>query len=251
MMSVVPFRWQGSTRATQVRDLVLARSQEWLKQWSAGPASLNVVLLSDPSGPESMASDRWYRVEAMDGTMHLRTAGNAAEQLGCRLAGVVSPDAQALARGVGNRALADLAKFVSGSDGAAAAMDEKPANAILQARSGVVALRWSMDGVAVDLYVDAKWCDAMVPRQRASGEKLVARSQAILPAQITLHAELDLGDAALEDTLTLRPGEIIKTNVPLDRSISVRSQTGETLFTGALVAADGHRAVRCTHNPRG
>lgn len=249
-MSVIPFRWQGVTRATQVRDLVLARSQEWLKQWSVAPATLNVVL-SDPSSPESMASDRWYRIEAQDGTLHLRTAGNAAEQLGCRLAGVVSPDAQALARGVGSRALADLAKSLSGSDGAPIAMDVKPTNAILQARSGVVALRWSMEGVTADVYLDAKWCDAMLPRQRPSGEKLVARSEAIQPAQVTLHAELDLGDAALEDTLTLRPGEIIKTNVPLDRLISVRSQTGETLFTGTLVAADGHRAVRYTRNPRG
>lgn len=250
-MAVVPFRWQGMTRAKQVCDLVLARSQEWLKQWSATPATLNVIVLPDQSAPESMASDRWYRIEAPDGTMHLRTAGNAIEQLGCRLAGVVSPDARALARGVGNRALADLAKSLSGSDGAPTAMDAKPANAILQARSGVVALRWSMEGVTAELYFDAQWCDAVLPRQRPSGDKLAARSEAILPAQVTLHAELDLGDAALEDTLTLRPGEIIKTNVPLDRSISVRSQAGETLFTGALVAADGHRAVRCSHNPRG
>lgn len=250
-MSVVPFRWQGMTRAKQACDLLLARSQEWLKQWSAGPAAVNVVVLSDQSPPDSMASDRWYRIEALGGTLHLRTAGNAAEQLGCRLAGVVSPDAQTLARGVGNRALADLAKSLSGSDSTPTALDAKPANAILQARSGVVALRWSLDGVSAELYFDAKWCDAMLPRQRPSGEKLVARSEAIQPAQMTLHAELDLGDAALEETLTLRPGEIIKTNVPLDRSISVRSSTGETLFTGTLVAADGHRAVRCTHNSRG
>jgi hypothetical protein len=251
MMSVVPFRWQGTTRAQQVRDLALARSQEWLKQWSTGSATVNVVVLSDQSAPESMASDRWQRIEGADGTVHLRVASNAAEQLGSRLAGVVSPDAQALARGVGNRALADLAKTLAGAESAPAAMDAKPADAILTARSGVVALRWSMDGVALELYFDAEWCDATLPRQRPSGEGLVARSAAILPAQMALQAELDLGEVALEETLTLRPGEIIKTNVPLDRSISVRSQTGETLFTGTLVGADGHRAVRCTHNRRG
>jgi len=251
MMPVVPFRWQGTTRATQLRDLALTRSQEWLKQWSAGSAALNVVVLSDQAAPDSMASDRWHRTEAPRGTVHLRTAGNAAEQLGCRLAGVVSPDAQALARGVGNRALADLAKFLSGAEGAPAAMDAKPAGAILQARSGVVALRWSLDGVVAELYFDAEWCDAMLPRQRPSGERLVARNEAILPAQMNLQAELDLGEVRLEETLTLRPGEIIKTNISLDKSISVRSQTGETLFTGTLVAADGHRAVRCAHNRRG
>jgi hypothetical protein len=250
-MSVVPFRWQGTTRANQLRELVLARSQDWLKQWSTGSATLNVAVLSEQGAPDSLASDRWYRIEAPRGILHLRTSGNAAEQLGCRLAGVVSPDARALARGVGDRALADLAKSLSGSESTPGAMSAKPADVILQARSGVVALRWSLDGVAVELYFDAAWCDAMLPSQRPSTERLVARTEAILPAQMQLQAELDLGEVALEETLTLRPGEIIKTNVPLDRSISVRSQTGETLFTGALVGADGHRAVRCTHNRRG
>lgn len=250
-MSVVPFRWQGTTRTKQVRDLVFARSQEWLKQWSAGTATVTVVALTDQSAPASMSSDRWYRTEASDGIMHLRAAGNTAEQLGCRLAGVVSPDAQALARGVGNRALVDLAKCLSGTDNAPGAMESKPVDVLLQARSGVIALRWSLDSVAVELYLDAECCDAMLPRPQPSAEKLAARGEAILPAQMTLQAELELGEVALEETLTLRPGEIIKTNVPLDRSISVRSPTGETLFTGTLVAADGHRAVRCTRNPRG
>lgn len=250
-MSVVPFRWQSATRATQVRDLVFARSQDWLKQWSAGSATLTVVVQSAQSGPASMASERWYRTEAVGGTVYLRTAGNAAEQLGCRLAGVISPDAQALARGVGNRALADLAKSLSGSEATPGAMEAKPADILLQARSGVVALRWSLDSVTVELYLDAQWCDAVLPHQRPTGEKLAARSEAILPAQMTLQAQLDLGEVALEETLTLRPGEIIKTNVPLDKAISVRSHSGETVFTGTLVAADGHRAVRCTRNPRG
>jgi hypothetical protein len=249
MMTVVPFRWQGRSRIEHLRALVAARSQEWLEQWASGSPTLEVAALAD-AVPETRVSDRWYRLAGASGAVCARATSTTLELLGCRLAGIVTPDASGLASGVGRRALADLLKALAGSGGLMEEHAVRPEDAVLRARAGVAGLLWSLEGIRIELYLDAGLCEVLHPVPRPAATGLVARSDAILPGELALHAVLDLGGAALEDTLVLRPGEIIKTSAKLDSVVSVRSQAGDTLFSAVLVAADGHRALRCMRNSR-
>jgi len=249
-MTVVPFRWQGRSRVEQLRALVATRSQEWLEQWASGSPALEVAALADAASVEARVSDRWYRIAGAHGALCVRATSTTLELLGCRLAGIVTPDSSGLAAGVGRRALADLLKALAGSGEAMEDHVARPEDAALRARCGVAGLLWSLEGIRIELYLDAELCEALHPVPRAAGTRLVARSEAILPGELALHAVLDLGSAALGDALVLRPGEIIKTSATLESVVSVRSQAGETLFSAVLVAADGHRALRCMRNSR-
>ncbi|MGH8076443.1 MAG: hypothetical protein ACREPE_03830 [Lysobacter sp.] len=250
-MSVVPFRWQGVTRVERLRERTLAQSLVWLRNWAASPepAACTVDGLSAQRHADAKASDQWLSVTGEHGTLWMRAAPNAAEQLGRCLAGTRVADNQGLAAGIGRRALADLATQLVGGGAAGDFKDtSRPAAGALDVRHVVAGFAWVLDDARFELYFDAGLCDALMPVTTKSID-LTSRTEAIRPAQVTLHAVLDLGLTNLEDTLVLRPGEVIKTGIALNQSVSVQTESGETLFVGALVAHEGHRALRCTRTP--
>lgn len=253
-MSVVPFRWQGSTRTEQVRSLIAARSQEWLRGWVASPSELEcaITAMTAERPDAGRRTDCWYGARGLTGVLNIRATASTFEQLGCRLGGAVSADTHGMAAGIGRRAFMDLARTLVSATGEDSIfpLDERPQPESVEPRCGVMGFLWSMEGIRAELYLDAALCDALLPKAVASTERLASRRDAILPGDVTLNAMLDLGQAALVDTVTLKPGEIIKTNMALDSIVTVRSESGETIFSGVLVAADGHRALRCIDTSR-
>lgn len=250
-MSVVPFRWQGASRVEQLRALVLAQSRTWMGNWVAAlePAECTVHGLTAQQHAATKAGDLWFSMAGAHGTLWLRTAPNAAEQLGRCLAGTKVADGQEVATGIGRRALADLAMQLAGGGSAGDLQDaSRPPPAKLDARHGVAGFSWALEDARFEWYFDAGMCDALVPAVTSPAD-LMPRIEAIRPAQVTLPAVLDLGLASLEDTIVLRPGEVIKTNIALNQPVSVQTESGETVFVGALIAHDGHRALRCTRTP--
>lgn len=252
-MEVLPFRWQGVSRVERLRALVLEQSRSWLRGWSAvaEPAVCIVDILPAQRHADSRASDRWFTIEGAMGSLWLRTSPDAIEQLGRCLAGTHASDGHGLAAGIGKRALADLAGQLARSDGPGDfELSTRPSPGTLDVRHGVAGFSCAFHSARFELFFDAGLCDALAPPATSSAD-LTPRAEAIRPAEITLHAVLDLGLASLEDTLVLRPGEVIKTAIALSQSVSVQSGSGETLFVGALVAHDGHRALRCTRTHLG
>ena len=250
-MSVVPFRWQGVTRVEQLRALVLTQSCAWLSNWAATsePVGCTVDGLSAQRHVDTKGGDRWFSITGALGTMWLRTSHNTAEQLGRCLAGTRVADGQGLATGIGQRALADLAMQLSGGGSTGDLHDvSRPSNVELDARHGVAGFTWALEDARFELYFDAGMFDALVPIAMLPAD-LMPRIEAIRPAQVTLRAVLDLGLASLEDTMVLRPGEVIKTNIALNQPVSVQTEFGESVFIGTLVAHDGYRALRCTRTP--
>lgn len=248
MAKVVPIRWQGATRTRDLRALVLKQSLAWLQSWAAAPGEVPcsmVCLAADPS----LSIDSgcmWLSMSGSQGTLWWRTSPASIERVGCALVRVQESDGQGLAAGIGRRALRDLSMHLAGADRTTGFVDALlPDAGTLDARHGVVGFCWVLDDVRMDLYLDSSLCSALAPPTMVPAQ-LTSRSDAIGPAQLTLRAVLDLGMASLDETLVLRPGEVIKTGVPLSEPVRVQTESGETVFSGALVANESHRALRFT-----
>lgn len=245
-MAILPLRWQGVTHSERVRSEIESRSRAWLKEWSASDAECQVARPSSPPMHDA-PSATWLRASGNSGGLCVRLTTATYGEIGCRLVDLPMSEGCDMGIGIGRRALTDLAAQLvgAGANVETLAAGESPTPAATEPRCGVVELAWSLAGCVAEIYVDAALCDAIASRATDVAEALVPREKAVLPADITLEAVLDLGCVALVDTVALRPGEVIKTDIPLDAHIEVRGTAGKTIFTGALVAADGHRALQC------
>lgn len=245
-MSVVPFRWQGKTRSEQIRALVHSRGREWMRNWCAGPSDFELAVLVMDRPDSGRNSDRWYQLNTSAGALTMRVPSSAFGQLGARLAGVIASDSAGFAAGIGERALCGLGQVVAnaGSAEPLGRLAARPSPEALEARCGAVALLWSMESLHIELFLDARLCDALLPVRTVTSQSLAPRASAIGAAEVSLEAMLDLGAIALADAHLLKPGEVLKTRVPLDAQIAVRSSSGATVFTGVLAASDGQRALR-------
>lgn len=248
MAKVVPIRWQGATRTKDLRALVLKQSLAWLQNWAAAPEEVPCAVECHPSHPPSDTGPgcTWFSMSGRQGTLWWRTSPASLDRLGRTLVHAQESDGQGLAAGIGRRALRDLSMHWAGADKTVDLVNAlRPDAGMLDPRHGVVGFCWVLDDVRMDLYLDSSLCAALVPSTTVPAE-LASRSDAIGPAQLTLHAVLDLGMASLDDTLVLRPGEVIKTGVPLNQPVRVQTESGATVFSGALVANECHRALRFT-----
>lgn len=62
--------------------------------------------------------------------------------------------------------------------------------------------------------------------------------------EIPLRTELSLGSIDLKDGLTLRVGDVLKTNAKLDDEIHLLGAAGQKCANGILTMADGAKALR-------
>lgn len=248
MAKVVPIRWQGATRTRDLRTLVLKQSLAWLQNWAAAPGDVPCSMECLAADPSSVVAPgcMWLSMSGRQGTLWWRTSPASIERIGCALARVEESDGKGLAAGIGRRALRDLSMQLAGGDKTTNLVDALLTDAgTLDPRHGVVGFCWVLDDVRMDLYLDPSLCSALAPPTMVPAQ-LTSRSDAIGPAQLTLRAVLDLGMASLDETLSLRPGEVIKTGVPLSQPVHVQTESGEIVFSGALVADESHRALRFT-----
>lgn len=248
MAKVVPIRWQGATRTKDLRALVLKQSLAWLQSWAAAPEEVRCTVESLPQDAPSVsaAGCGWFSMSGRQGNLWWRASPESLDQLGRTLVRAMDSDGQGLAAGIGRRALKDLSMQWAGADKTVDLLGVLlPEADTLDPRRGVAGFFWMLDDVRMDLYLDSSLCAALLPSTTTATE-LTSRSEAIGPAQLTLHAVLDLGMASLDDTLVLRPGEVIRTGVPLNQPVRVQTESGETVFSGALVANESHRALRFT-----
>ncbi|HEY2346789.1 MAG TPA: hypothetical protein VGH80_13085 [Xanthomonadaceae bacterium] len=245
-MSVVPLRWQGKTRLEQVRSLLKQRAEDWLHAWAVDPARIGSEMSSQPGEEGSL---RWIEARGSAGTMAMSMPPDTLEKLGCRLAGAAAPDADGLASGIGERGLRDFLQMLVGGG----AKDLSTASVIaptfpLEARQGTASFAWMLADLRLGLFLDSRLCDALAPRQQAATERLVGRADAVLPEQVVLHAVLDLGSARLEQTVDLKPGDVIRTDVALDALVRLQAGSGDgVVATGRIAVAEGQRAFRCQH----
>jgi hypothetical protein len=175
-------------------------------------------------------------------------ANGALQALGAQLLGLDASGSAGLAEAIGRRAFADLARMVATTEATPPRVEVLDARPIagLAARNGTLQLAWSLGTARADLFADAALCEALLPSVRQPTPALASRNEAIASESITLDAVLDLGTAGLHDVLALRPGEVVKTRLRLDAPLHARLPDGRAAFSGALLAEQGQRALRCT-----
>lgn len=249
-MNVLPLRWQGASRAEALRALVDARIAEWASQWFAASKAPGVgVEAVAGHRPEQAGADaRWHALRDGDAVLSLRLAGAAFEHLGCRLANITTADDSGLASGLGQRALTALARSLFGAQAPTvlSEIDGMPAPADIGPRFGALGVQVSIGTIRVEIYCNAALCALLVPAARVARDTLVSRRDAIGPVDATLDAVLDLGHAALADTLSLKPGEVLKTSIPVSAGLRLVSARGEEILGGTLVADGANRALKVT-----
>jgi hypothetical protein len=251
-MSVTPFRWQSASRMEQLRELALDRTERWIGQWAAAGQrpSVEVELLTAQRSEIAAADVRWYALADTDVRLSLRIAGAAFEHLGCKLAGLAVADASGLAAGIGQRALTDLARACfpgNASANAPAALTPVagvPAAADIGARFGAIGVQVSVGTIRFELHFDSALCALLVPVSMPAGETLVSRREAVRAVDATFDAVLDLGTTALVESLSFKPGEVIKTGIPIGAGLRLVAGNGAEILSGRLVAEDGHRALK-------
>ncbi len=246
-MATYALRWQGKRRAAAICTLLGERSQAWLQGWGAAERHRCEVVPLERSAAIAVPGEIWHAATVGEACLYLRMADGTPGQLGALLLGTDRDGSAGLAAGVGGRALADLGKCLAAGKGAPhfRLLDGHP-DAALTSRAGVVPLAWSLGPVRLDLYADARLCDALLPPVRQAGVALSGRQELIGSEQVALQAVLDLGPSGLQDVLALRPGQILRTRAPLDTPVRVEI-AGKPVFSGPLLAAGEQRAVRCTH----
>jgi hypothetical protein len=126
------------------------------------------------------------------------------------------------------------------------AIDSMPAPVDIGSRFGAFGIQVSIGAIRIDIFANAALCARLLPSATITREPLVPRRAAIGPVDATLDAVLDLGQAVLADTLSLKPGEVLKTAIPVSAGLRLVSSRGEDLLGGMLVADGAHRALKVT-----
>lgn len=249
-MNVLPLRWQGASRAGALRALLDARVAEWASQWMTASRASGVVVdaLADSRPDPAGGEGRWHVLRDGDALLSMRLSPRAFEYLGCLLAGTTTADDAGLSAGLGQRALTGLMRSLFGAQAPASliAIDGVPAPADIGSRFGALGMQVSIGTIRIEFYANAALCARLVPLAQVAREPLVHRRAAIGPVDATLDAVLDLGQAVLADTLSLKPGEVLKTAIPVSAGLRLVSSRGEDILGGTLVADGAHRALKVT-----
>lgn len=248
-MNVLPLRWQGASRADALRALLDARIAEWASQWmSASKASGVAVDAPADHRADQGGEGRWYTLRDGDALLSMRLSPRAFEHLGCLLAGTTTADDAGLSAGLGQRALTVLMRSLFGaqSPSSLTAIDGSPAPSDIGSRFGAFGMQLSIGVIRIELCANAALCARLVPPVQIAREPLVSRRAAIGPVDATLDAVLDLGQTVLADTLSLKPGEVLKTSIPVSAGLRLVSSRGDDILGGTLVADGAHRALKVT-----
>jgi hypothetical protein len=255
--NVLPLRWQGAARIDRMRALVAERANDWIAQWAASGAQPTIEVESlGGQRPEVTTPDiRWYALRDVNGTLTLRIAGAGFEHLGCKLVGIVATDEVGMAAGIGQRALIDLTRafFGASAPSSLTAVQGMPAAEEIGLRYGAAGVQIAIGTIKIELHFDAALCTTLLPVDVPAGPSLVALREAVKPIDATFDAVLDLGQTTLSDSLSLTPGEVLKTSIPVGGGIRIKAGDGSDILSGTLVVEDGHRALKVvkTHIPQG
>jgi hypothetical protein len=249
-MATRSLHWQGKTRAEQLRARIESCAREWLRLWSVESARLELQVSSAnlDAAPVNIGSDAWFACEVAAGTLHVRGDTDLHERLGCQLSGVSSRDGGLLAEGIGKHALADLMRSIvqpAGDGKMMAPVSVAEVEEGLQSRFGALGFVLAVGEIRCAMYLDSALCKKLVPPQAVARIELTSRRKAVMSEEVMLAATLDLGYSPLEETITLKPGDVIKTSAPLASVIRVGTEPGSVAFSGVLVADGMGRALRC------
>ncbi|HBZ46981.1 MAG TPA: hypothetical protein DEO93_06860 [Stenotrophomonas sp.] len=210
--------WQGDTRTKQLRQALERGLYAWAEAWFSGASCEIAAQDSELPDPGGCARRSWHATVAGGGTLWLMADDDLLRSVGARALGLASNSNATLLEEVGARCIAALVDALFGNEQPAPALvDGAPASSPAAFRLRHGGYRVSIDGVPGNLMVavDLDWCAARLsPLAPAALPALLAsRRSALASTRVTLDAAIALGSIELLDSLQLRVGEVLLTDV--------------------------------------
>lgn len=178
----------------------------------------------------------WINAEAHAGRS---LAGSALDLSGIRGHGL------GLVEQVGKRCLTALHACLWGGSELPAATDVLPERLdSFEPRHGGLAWRISHLPGDFQIAVNDVWCAVHLPHDKAAASKprLVDRRTAVVPTRVRVDAAIELGNIELLDSLQLRVGEVLLTDVSRQPSVALSTPSGR-LRTGRIAPGHAQRTV--------
>ena len=223
--------WQGASRTAQVQEMLRHAAGAWSTAWFDGFADGIAVHLLDGWEPADGVSGNWHITRPGGGTLWMRAAAALPQRLGALALGLPLDANHRLPSEVGSRCLAALiASLDAGASSASTAVEGIPAApaAAFESRHGGVLVR--LDGVPgkAVIAVDMAWCStratplAHIPAPLP----LAKRRSALAATRVKVNATIALGSLNLLDSLQLRVGEVLLTEVSSDPQVTLSTASG-------------------------
>lgn len=240
-MSALVIRWQGPARRRAIGTVLQERVQAWLREWAVEPVpEADVQDLSR----EDIDAPCWQMGNAPDGACVLAGLDPASiARLGGVLAGAptrLAGDSRT-ALAVGHDAVEALFRALVSDVGKLVETPELPI-AVLSERHGWTCFQVCFGDIGFALLFDPTLCDHLDPR-RSSAAMLEQRSAALSETSVMLNATLELGSVDISLVSSLRPGDILRTDVALSAPLKLGVAGGETVSAGRLMVLDQHKAI--------
>lgn len=235
------FGWLSAGRQAQLSARVEALTRQWLTEWSVHSA--DAVF----SPHLAVASPVWFcAYENQHAMVAFGFSDGSAAHLGAWMAQVPSDADTLLARDLGSAALTDLAARLLGVPAQqSATLIQATAIDAANFEPRFKAFRQEMQfgQRSVVMALDHGANNALIPLKVKPSSGLVSRAAALACSQTALELRLPLGRFAIADFLTLRPGDVLRSDVPLSAPFSLGSGTCNLPFECRLVRSGQHKAV--------
>lgn len=224
-MDAVPLRPLGERRHTELRTVLTARVDAWLRRWAVESSPVSVRLTSEraDSRDTSIAGNA-------SGRAGVSLAEGDADAFGAWLAQAPRTGGQGLPARLAEAAITDLRGQLLGA--AAKDIDSAEGSTERHWFNFVVTLE---SGFALRVLIDRMLVDRLAPPMKAPKRPLTSRADAASDVPVACTFALDLGSVPVADVLGLAPGDVLVGQATLDAHLHCRVGESATPHTFRLI----------------
>ena len=246
MENVIQFGWLGETRRSAVRALLAAEVSGWSRDWWVHHAEDEVDV--GEGNPQAIQAGPGMPYVVADGNgvlaFHLGSKGIGV--VGRHLAAGGHDEDAGLAAGLGEEALRDLAARIRRRAGVSACPEgarmQGPAE-VQDDRLGACAIAFSLGRLKLELAIDRRLADRLVPPSSPQGLRLVARQDALDRASLRVAIAMDFGVVSLAHLADLKVGEVLVGDQRLEDALPLRVEGHGAVAAGFLRRQASHYAI--------
>jgi hypothetical protein len=246
MTNDVRFGWIGAARRAALHTLLATQMDDWAREWWIGAVdgAIEIHAVEKEAGHDKRNLPLLSTHEA--GSLALYLGGKDFDAVGRFLVGTTSDADIELAQRIGEEALTDLATRIqrrAGVNKASRLVREAVPLALEHAHLGAFSVTAAIGRLQLELVIDRRMADRLVPPTASQGAGLVARQAAIQQAPLRVVAMMDFGSVDLAHLSDLSVGEILVGDRKLDEALQIHLEGHGAVATGYLRRSGEQRAV--------
>lgn len=242
----IQFGWLGDTRRSALRTLLAAEVADWSQDWWIRHAEGEVEVREGSPQAIHAESGMPYVAGDANGTLAFYLGSKGIGAVGRHLAAGSHEEDAGLAPYLGEEALKDLATRIrrrAGVSGCPESAREKGPVEVQDDRLGAYAIALSLGRLKLDLIIDRRLVDHMVPPSNPQGPHLVARQDALGHASLRVTTMMDFGMVSLAHLSDLKVGEVLVGDQRLEDALPLRVGGHSVVAKGFLRRQASHYAI--------